>query len=308
MRAKKPRQQANALPELWAVAARTKAPAATFPTLAASLGYDYAGITQPLPTTCEAVPRENRYPDPTQPGQEAVYRFVELAWRSGATTAAPSPLLLYAPPVGKSQRGAWEANWLLVGALPHLTALLPNYAAPLYAHVLRCATWADNLESSERDLLLQALSSLLGPGPALEAAATAVLASGLIHHTPQGRNLAQEVLLQAIAHGRLPPAALGQILGQQLATGYAPAPRLADNLLPLKGIDAHTDDALRQILAALLPALPAAPPRNSRKLLYADLVGRTSQPVPPAVRPNLLAWQQTASLQAVAKTLLALPQ
>jgi hypothetical protein len=298
---------AGALPELWAVAARTKAPAATFPALAASLGYDYAGLAQPLPTTCEAVPRENRYPDPTQPGQEAVYRFVELSWRSGATTPAPSPLLLYAPPVGESRSGSWEDNWLLVSDLPHLFSLLPNYPAPLHAHVLRCAAWADNLESSERDLLLRALTALLGPGPALEAAATAVLASGLIHHSPPGRSLAQEVLLQAIAHGRLHPAALGQILGQQLASGYAPAARLADNLFPIKGIDALTDDAVRQVLAALLPALPAAPPRNLRQLLdaYADLLARTRQPLPAAVRPNLLAWQPTASLKAAAKALLA---
>jgi len=298
---------AAALPELWAVAARTKVPAATFPTLVASLGYDHAGLTQPLPTTCEAVPRENRYPDPTQPGQEAVYRFVELAWRSGATEPAPSPLLLYAPSAVKDGGYSWEANWLLASDLPHLLSLLPNYPAPLYAEVLRCAAWADNLESSERDLLLQALRALLGPGPALEAAATAVLASGLIHHSPPGRSLAQEVLLQAVAHGRLLPDALGQILGQQLATGYAPAARLADNLLPIMGIDAPTDDALCQMLTALLPTLPAASPRNLRRLLetYADLLARTRRPLPAAVRPNLLAWQKTASLKAVAKTLLA---
>jgi len=300
---------AEALPELWAVAARTKVPAGTFPTLAASLGYDHAGSTQPLATTCKAVPRENRYPDPTQPTQEAVYRFVELSWRSGATVSAPSPLLPYAPPVGKSERGSWEDNWLLVSDLPHLFSLLPNYPAPLYAQVLRCATWADNLESSERDLLLQALRALLGPGPVLEAAATAVLASGLLHHTPQGRNLAQEVLVQAIRHGRLHPAALGQILGQQLATGYAPALRLADNLLAIKGIDPATDDALGQTLGTLLPVLPATPLRNLRKLLttYADLLARTHQPLPAAMHANLRAWQTTASLKAVVKPLLAMP-
>ena len=300
---------AEALPELWAVAARTKAPAATFPTLAASLGYDYPGTTQPLPASCEAVPRENRYPDPSQPAQEAVYRFTELVWRIGAATAAPSPLLLYAPPVGQSQQTSWNNTWSIFIELAHFTALLPNYPAPLFAHVLRCAAWADNLESSERDLLLLALRALLGPGPALDAAATAVLASGLIHHSPPGRALAQEVLLQAIAHGRLRPAALGRILGQQLASGYAPAARLADNLLPIKGIDTLTDDALRQIFDALLPALPTSPPRNTRKLLdaYAALLARTRRPLPPAMRPHLLAWQQAASLKPAAQALLAQP-
>jgi hypothetical protein len=302
-----PTSVANALPELWTIAARTKAPEATFSTLAASLGYDHAGLTQPLLTTSEAVAHENRYHDLTQPGQESVYRFVELSWYYGTTVPAPSPLLLYAPPIGKSERGSWEDNWLLVANLPYFVSLLPNYQASLYALILRSAAWANHLEISERDLLLHFLRSLLGPGPVLEAAATSVLASGLIHHMPQGRSLAQEVLLQAIAHGRLRPEVLGQILGQQLATGYAPAPRLADNLLPLISIDPLTDDALRQILGALLPALSATPPRNPRKLLdaYANLLARTRQPLPAPVRPVLQAWQRTASLKAAATSLLA---
>ncbi len=204
---------AEVLPELWAVAARTKMPAASFPTLMASLGYDYAGVAQPLSSVGETL-----FP-PTQPARGPAPRFAELLWRNGAALAAPSPLLLYAPPVGQSQDATWKNSWPVLGEFPYPTALLPNYPAPLYAHVLRVAAWASNLESSERDLLLLALHSLLGPGPALETAATAVLASGLIHRTPPGRNLAQEVLLQAIAHGRLRPAGLGHVLGHQLATG-----------------------------------------------------------------------------------------
>ena len=297
----------EALPELWAVAARTKAPAADFPALAASLGYDYPGAAQPLRSTFEAVPHKNVYPDPSQPGQVGTYRFIELAWSSGALAAAPSPLLPYTPPVGKSGHGSWEENNLLASDLTFLTALLPGYAAPVYDQVLRCAAWADNLETTERDVLAQALRTLLGPGPALPAAATAVLASGLIHHTSPCRSLAQEVLLQAIAHGRLRPAPLGRLLGQQLAIGYAPATRLIANFLPIKGIDALTDDALRQTLAALLPALPAPPPRNTRPLLetYADLLARTRQPVPAGVQAQLGTWQATPSLRKICRTLLA---
>ncbi len=292
---------AKALPELWAVAARTKMPAASFPTLAASLGYDYAGVTQPLSCVGEAIPT------PAQPAQGPAPRFAELLWRGGTALAAPSPLLLYASPVGQSQGITWENSWLVLYEFPYLAALLPNYPAPLYAHVLQLAAWTDNLESSERDLLLLGLHSLLGPGPVLETAATAVLASGLIHHTPAGRNLAQEVLLQTIAHGRLQPAGLGNILGHQLASGYAPASRLADTLRPLQAFDGLTDDALSLTLDALLPMLPATPPRNLRPLLdtYADLLARAQRPAPAALRPNLLAWQQAASLKPVAQPLLA---
>ncbi|QKG56388.1 hypothetical protein GKZ68_06920 [Hymenobacter sp. BRD128] len=66
------------------------------------------------------------------------------------------------------------------------------------------------------------------------------------------------------------------------------------------------DDALRQVLEALLPELPASAPRNLRKLLeaYADLAARTGQPVPPAVRARLTEWSQTAALKKLAASLL----
>ncbi|QKG56389.1 hypothetical protein GKZ68_06925 [Hymenobacter sp. BRD128] len=87
---------------------------------------------------------------------------------------------------------------------------------------MRSAAWADNLESSERDLVTQTLQTLLGPGSAFDLAASAMLASGLIHHTPICRSLGQEVVVQAVTNGRLAPAVLGQVLGQLLAAEYAP--------------------------------------------------------------------------------------
>jgi hypothetical protein len=296
---------AEALPEQWAVAARTKAPAGSFPTLPAALGYDHPSVAQPLLSTFEVVQRENRYSDPEQPDQIKIHHFVELAWSSGAQRAAPSPLLLYAPPSGRSQYGAWEENGVMTEDLPFLLALLPNCPAPLYAQAVCNAAWADKLESSERDLLLQALRALLHLGPALGPAETALLASGLVHHTPPCRSLAQEVLLRAIAEGRLRPAELGRTLGRQLAVGYAPVPRLTDSLAALLAIDALTDDALCQVLEALLPELPAEPLRNTRKLLelYASLRSRTQRTTPPEVCARLSAWQAIGSLKMVSALL-----
>ena len=296
---------AEALPELWAVAARTKLPAGSFPALPAALGYDYAGVAQPLRSAFEVVQRENQYPDPEQPGQTKSYRFVELAWNSGAVAAAPSPLLLYAPPVGKSESGSWEENLVMAKDLVFLLALVPNHAAPLYDQVLRRAAWADKLESSERDLVALALRALLLPGPTFETAETALLASGLLHHTPLCRSLAQEVLVRAVAQRRLVPGPLGQILARQLAIGYAPVPRLVTNLEPLLGIDGPTDDALRQVFDRLLPELPNEAPRNTHKLLeaYADLLARTRQPAPATVQVRLREWRAAAALK---KTIAAL--
>jgi hypothetical protein len=86
-----------------------------------------------------------------------------------------------------------------------------------------------------------------------------------------------------------------------------PVQRLADGLAELRAVDAATDDALTQTLAALLPELPATPPRNTRKLLdaYADLVGRTRQRVPAPVQARLREWQATPALKKTSSSLLA---
>ena len=290
---------AEALPELWAVAARTKAPADAFPALPAVLGYDYTGVSQPLHTMFEVVHRENNYSDPDNPGQTKTYRFVELSWGNGTKRAAPSAMLLYAPPFGKSKYGSWEGNWMLTHDFPFLLALTPNYAAPLYEQILRTAAWADHLESSERDLIALALRALLSAGPAFGENETALLASGLIHNTPMCRSLAQEVLLRAVANGRLQPAGLGAIIGRQLAVGYAPVLRLTTVLATLVAVDALTDDALCQLLEALLPELPATPPRNTRKLLelYASLRERTRRALPAEVNAHFSDWKSVSSLK-----------
>jgi hypothetical protein len=299
---------AEALPELWAIAARTKAPHQAFPALPTWLGYDYPGVAQPLHLVREVVAQENTYDASyLTPGEPTTHRWTEIYWRSGATEAAPSALLLYSPPAGNGKQGAWEENLLLANDFPYLASALPHYPAPLHEFVLRCATWADNLESSERDLVAQALRALLAPGPPHAQAATAILASGLLHHTALCRSLGQEVLLRAVANGQLLLATLGQVLGQQLATGYAPVPRLTASLATLGSIDALTDDALCQVLEALLPELPAAPLRSLRPLLdlYADLRGRTGRPTPTALLARLGEWRTAPSLKKVASALAA---
>ncbi|QKG56390.1 hypothetical protein GKZ68_06930 [Hymenobacter sp. BRD128] len=98
---------AAALPELWAVAARTKAPAHEFPTLLARLGYDYAGIARPLRPTPEISTGENHAQQFQLPGQPTItYRWTEVYWHSPTEGPPPSPLLLYAPPQQKISKAA----------------------------------------------------------------------------------------------------------------------------------------------------------------------------------------------------------
>jgi hypothetical protein len=181
---------------------------------------------------------------------------------------------------------------------PFLLALLPQYPAPLHWHTLRLSSGG-----YVGVLYTAALTSLLGPGPCFDEAATLLLAFTL----RQTDGLPVEVLLTATAQQRVVPAALGRALGKFLAGGLAEAGPVAQNLSQTRASSPAAEAMLGQLFAALLPELPTTPPRNLRPLLetYADLLARTRQPVPAPVQAQLHAWQATTSLRKISKTLLA---
>jgi len=281
----------EAMPWLWAVAARTKHPNETFEQLGALTGSDYPGVVQSWkPEWVFEVKARN----PTILAFPSVY----------TSKVPPSPLLVYSQYVRFA--GMNHANVALAVDYPFVAALIPNYLAPLHWHVLRSAGWADRLESTERDVIKQSLQGMLEAGPVFEEATTRLLACGLTHSTPECRALALEVLLIAIQDQRVLPEVLGATLGQLLAVEFVPVQRLVDNLVQARAINAVTDDALRQVLEALVLKLPDKPLRNTRKLLeaYADLVGRSQQPVSVPVQEKLKAWSQEVSLKKTIVSLL----
>jgi hypothetical protein len=199
-----------------------------------------------------------------------------------------------------------QAHWQLGSLIRSLSSLVPHNLSALHWHVVRSAAWTDRLETTERDVLLAALPTLLDEGPVFAESTTMLLAVSLLHHAPTCRALALEALLSACATSRLRPETLGGVLGRLLAADYASLARLADLLPQAQAFSPETDDALTQTLDALLPALPAAPPRGLRKLLelYADLVARTGRPVPAAVQGCLGEWRATAALKKTLDNLL----
>ncbi|MDJ0365792.1 DUF6493 family protein [Hymenobacter sp. H14-R3] len=295
---------AEALPWLWAVAARTRQPAGHFPALASLTDNPCPNVAQPWQPVWELLPKSNTYVERWRPGEpEVTEHWLELLILDKTTRSpAPSKLLIYSLHNNLVNIGAphqWRCLQALATDFPFLVALLPQYPAPLYWHVLGLAATRDTVDSTNREVLLQALRSLLGPGPLFDEPTTLLLAIGLTYNAPACRALALEALLAAVAERRLLPAALGAALGRLLGGGFVPMQRLADGLAELRAIDALTDAALHQTLDALLPALPAEPLRNTRKLLdtYADLQSRTRQPTPPPVQARLREWQATASLK-----------
>jgi len=296
---------AEALPWLWAVAARTRHPTAELPALRPLA--DYPGVAAPWQPGWHFEPKSHTYKYPWNKQQpEVTTTWTELTVPTEhAGQRPPSPLALYALHARLPQDKPYYL-WSLPASLPFLLTLLPNNPAPLHWHLLRTACRTDGTGSEARSVVERVLATLLAPGPRFAESTTLLLAVGLTHAAPTCRALALEVLLAAVARRRLVPAALGAALGRLLGAGFVPVQRLADGLAELRAIDPATDDALTQTLAALLPALPTAPPRNARKLLdaYADLVGRTRQPVPAPVQARLREWQASASLRKAAATLL----
>jgi len=296
---------AEALPWLWAVAARTKFPERNFAEWAALPGADYPGVRSPWAPAWELKVETTKHVAYWQPGKpETTLRTVKLAFANQhSSQGAPSPLLLYSLHAHFRGMGHWQLRL----DSKSLASLVPHNIGALHWHVVRSVAYTDKLESTERDVLLAALPTLLDEGPVFGESTNLLLAVSLLHHAPSCRALALEALLSACATGRLRPEVLGCWLGRLLALEYAPLARLADLLPQAQAVSPETDDALAQTLDALLPALPAAPFRGLRKLaeLYADLVARTGRPVPTAVQARLGEWQAAAGLKKVVDNLLA---
>ena len=274
----------EALPWLWAVAARTKHPTSVFEQLEALTGSDYPGIVHPW--------------QPEWAFQIKAHNATTITFPSTySSKVPPSPLLLYSQYVRFS--GMNHADVALSVNYPFVAALLPNNPAPLHWHVLRTAGWADRLESSERDIIRHALRDLLHEGPVFAEPTTRLLAFGLAHSVPECRALALEVLLVAIEGQRLLPEALGAALGQLIAAEFVPIQRLADTLNQARAINGATDDAISHVLSTLLLELPTESLRNTRKLLeaYADFATRAAAPVPETVKTKLKAWSHSGTIK-----------
>jgi hypothetical protein len=297
---------AEALPQLWAVATRTKQPAAELPVLTGLEAAGLPGVVQPWQPSWQVVAQSKTYIDKWLPDQpEVTENWVELHVTTALTTdAVPTPLLysLHATVPGEPGRFRLQ-NYVgqLVAAFPFLVALVPQYPAPLHWHTLRLsAAWVPS------ELMSPVLHSLLAPGPRFDEAATLLLALGLGHEIASCQGLAVEVLLAAVAQQRLVPAPLGRTLGQLLAGGFVAAQPLATSLTQVRAISPALDAVLGQLLGALLPELPATRIRGLRRLLeaYADLVARTRQPVPAAAQARLSEWHPIANLRKAVNALL----
>lgn len=308
--AAQPTTLAEALPWLWAVAARTRQPAAELPALA-NLA-PQAGLAQSWQPAWEVVAASHSYVQNWLPGNPTyTTNWTELRLsQTGPTIPPPTQLLLYSLHAARpllSTAPTWYQLSELATDYPFLASLLPQHPAPLLYQALHLAARrADETDGTTLTILQHALRHLLLPGPALDEAATLVLAVGLGHAAPAIRALAQQVLRATVAQARLCPAHLGCTLGHLLAADYLSAPRLADSLSALRASGPAAPDALRQLLETLLSALPTPAPRQLRRLLelYADLQAQLLQPVPPALRERLASWD-TGVLKPVSAALLA---
>lgn len=294
------------LPWLWAVAARTRQPHAPLPALQHYA--QHPGVDVPWQPTWKIEQNSHTYkqlwnkakPEVTECWQELVLDTAE------PKQPLPSGLLLYSLHASVAAHNHYSL-WATAADLPFLLTLLPNHPEPLYWHLIRIGCRTAGKDPSSQDAVRVVLHSLLQPGATYTEAATLLLALGLTHAAPGCRAVALEVLLAAIEAGRLAPVALGIVLGQLLAAEFVPVQRLTDGLAQARAINALVDDALRQLLDSLLPLLPAAPLRNTRKLIeaYADVQGRSRQTVPEPVQQKLRAWSNSAILKKATATLLS---
>jgi hypothetical protein len=186
----------EALPWLWAVAARTRYPEVVFEELR-SLA-DYPGVAaswQPgwrfEPVTYVHQQRWNK----EQPTRTETWTELHVPTEHQGQQP-PSPLLVYSLHARLRQDGS-RYLWSLVGGINFLLSLLPANPAPLHWHLVRTLYHTNHTYGEERSVQQQVLHTLLLPGPAFAEPTTLLLAIALLQSVAAGRALALEVLLGA---------------------------------------------------------------------------------------------------------------
>ncbi|WP_280640593.1 DUF6493 family protein [Hymenobacter volaticus] len=171
----------EALPWLWAVAARTRHPYAPLEELRPLA--DYPGLAAPWQPGWGFKQKSHTYwqtwnterPQVTQLWQELCVPTLHEG------EMPPSPLLLYSLHAQLKRKEHYNI-WALEPDLPFLLTMLPNNPDPLYWHVLRTACRTDGQEG--RAIMQQVLNSLLGAGLCFNETTSALLAIGLTHQAP----------------------------------------------------------------------------------------------------------------------------
>ena len=170
---------AEALPWLWAVAARTRYPEAVFEELRPLA--DYPGVAAPWqpgwrfePVTYVHQQRWNK----EQPTHTETWTELRVPTEHQGQQP-PSSLLLYSLHARLKQEGS-RYLWSLVGGVNFLLSLLPANPAPLHWHLVRTLYHTNNTYSEERIVQQQVLHTLLLPGPAFAEPTTLLLALALV--------------------------------------------------------------------------------------------------------------------------------
>ena len=196
-----PATVAEALPELWAVAARTRYPEATIPELSAIA--DHPGVGAPWQPEWFFRQNSRTHPQTGNKNQpaEAIATGQELAVATRSQASGqPSALLLYSQHAYLPQQEHYYL-WLLPHQLPTLLTLLPNHPASLHWHVVRVAYRTPEMGAESRDAMRAVLQTLLTAGPGFTESDSVVLALGLTHYAPACRALAFEVVVSRHRHG-----------------------------------------------------------------------------------------------------------
>jgi hypothetical protein len=154
-----PSSLTEALPWLWAVAARTKQPTAEFPLLTDFIGKECPNVSRPWQPRWELLRKSNTYVANWKPGKPEItdsWTELHLATMLGKESV-PSSLLLYSQHAALQPGQHWYQLAPLTTDFPFLVTLLPHCPAPLHWHVLHQAATRDTPDTTHRALLSLAL-------------------------------------------------------------------------------------------------------------------------------------------------------
>ena len=187
----------------------------------------------------------------------------------------------------------------------YMYSVMPQHAEPLAYYLNAVFNHAPDLGGHRSGYLLQ---QMLYDFYRMDPASTLYLACSLYNESKEVRAMAGEVLMQTIDTHRLPAGDLGKQVGLLLAHHYAPAKRCIEVLESIRDVSYTHNDALLQLLEALLETIELNDkmPNNFKKLLelYYDLKLKQARELSPNLKTALENLSRFKALQSIIRKIL----
>ena len=290
---------------LWALVARTHHPDGIFEEFNTGIlaGVPFAAAPyRPAPTLEPLYYSEYNYDTEKS---EQVYQGDIVALDFPKLMEVPSPFLYGKDIFSRAHDSNWYVDYIGREEVTYMHSLTPQNPEPVALYLTMAFNRGSDWDTRGGSQLLR---EMLYDFYRFDPASNLFLATSLFNISKEMRAVAGEVLMQSIDENRLPVDAIGKHAALLISHQYGPVKRLVEVLESVRDVSHKHNDALFQLLTALLQtvALGDKMPTNFKKLLelYFDLKTKLDGQVDNELKAALTGLSRFKALQPIINKIL----